>query len=54
VFADANYEFPIRAGVAPVDLVASWGKFKADPVNVSALGRNNAEAVRIMDRAGWR
>jgi iron(III) transport system substrate-binding protein len=54
VFADANYEFPIRAGVAPIDVVQAWGTFKADPVNVSALGKNNAEAVRIMDRAGWR
>jgi ABC-type Fe3+ transport system substrate-binding protein len=54
VFADANYEFPIRAGVAPIDIVAAWGSFKSDPVNVSALGKNNAEAVRIMDRAGWR
>jgi len=54
VFADANYEFPIRAGVSPVDVVQAWGTFKTDPVNVSALGKNNAEAVRIMDRAGWR
>lgn len=54
VFADANYEFPVRAGVAPIDIVQQWGTFKTDPVNVSALGKNNAEAVRIMDRAGWR
>jgi iron(III) transport system substrate-binding protein len=54
VFADANYEFPIRAGVPPIDIVQQWGRFKTDPVNVSALGKNNAEAVRIMDRAGWR
>ena len=54
VFADANYEFPIRADVEPIDIVKAWGTFKADPVNVSALGKNNAEAVRIMDRAGWR
>jgi iron(III) transport system substrate-binding protein len=54
VFADANYEFPVRAGVLPIDIVAAWGSFKSDPVNVSALGKNNAEAVRIMDRAGWR
>jgi iron(III) transport system substrate-binding protein len=54
VFADANYEFPIRAGVEPIDVVKQWGPFKADPVNVSALGKNNAEAVRIMDRADWR
>ena len=54
IFADANYEFPIRAGVPPIDIVQQWGAFKPDPVNVSALGKNNAEAVRIMDRAGWR
>jgi iron(III) transport system substrate-binding protein len=54
VFADANYEFPIRTGVPPIDVVQQWGTFKTDPLNVSALGKNNAEAVRIMDRAGWR
>ena len=40
--------------VEPIDIVKAWGPFKTDPVNVSALGKNNAEAVRIMDRAGWR
>ncbi|HVM85622.1 MAG TPA: Fe(3+) ABC transporter substrate-binding protein [Candidatus Binatia bacterium] len=54
VFADANFEFPVRAGVAPHEIVKAWGPFKADALNVSALGKNNAEAVRIMDRAGWR
>jgi iron(III) transport system substrate-binding protein len=35
-------------------VVAAWGDFKADPVSVTALGKNNAEAVKIMDRVEWR
>lgn len=54
VFADANFEFPIRKGVEANAVVKAWGPFKADPVNVSALGKNNPEAVRIMDKTGWR
>ncbi|MDQ7246837.1 Fe(3+) ABC transporter substrate-binding protein [Dongia sedimenti] len=54
IFADANNEFPVRAGVPPAPVVAAWGDFKADPVGVTALGKNNAEAVKLMDRAEWR
>ncbi len=54
VFADANNEFPMRADVPPAPVVAAWGDFKADPVSVTALGKNNAEAVKLMDRVGWR
>jgi iron(III) transport system substrate-binding protein len=54
VFADANNEFPIRADVPAAPVVAAWGDFKADPVSVTALGKNNAEAVKLMDRVDWR
>jgi iron(III) transport system substrate-binding protein len=54
IFSGANYEYPVVAGSKVSDTVASWGDFKRDEVNVSALGRNNAAAVMIMDRAGWR
>jgi iron(III) transport system substrate-binding protein len=54
VFADANNEFPVRADVPAAPVVAAWGDFKADPVSVTALGKNNAEAVKIMDRVEWR
>jgi iron(III) transport system substrate-binding protein len=54
VFADANNEFPVRTDVPAAPVVAAWGGFKADPVSVTALGKNNAEAVKIMDRVEWR
>lgn len=54
IFSGANFEYPVVAGSKVADIVANWGDFKRDEVNVSALGRNNAAAVMIMDRAGWR
>lgn len=53
-YAQVNYEYPVKPGVPVSDTLREWGDFKADGVNLSALGEFNAEAVRIMDRAGWR
>jgi iron(III) transport system substrate-binding protein len=54
IFASGNYEFPTVKDV-PVDpAVADLGDFKSDSVNIAELGKNNGEAVRVMDTAGWR
>lgn len=53
-YARVNHEYPIVDGVESSDLLTHWGKFKADAINLSELGRFNAEALRLMDRAGWR
>ena len=29
------------------------GEFKSDALNLSILGVNNKQAVKLMDRAGW-
>jgi iron(III) transport system substrate-binding protein len=39
--------------VAPSAEVASWGEFKADTLPVEVAGKRQAEAIRLMDRAGW-
>lgn len=53
-YADINFEYPVRNDVGPSELLAQWGKFKADSINLDVLGKNNAEAVKIMDRAQWK
>ncbi len=52
-YADVNYEYPMREEIAS-KILGSWGPFKADPLNLSVLGDLNPQAVKLMDRAGWR
>ncbi len=52
-YAEVNNEFPVRADVAASEVLQSWGTFKADDIALEQLGIHNAEAVRLMDRAGW-
>ncbi len=53
-YAQTNNEYPVRQGVAYSPLLESWGTFKADQINLSRLGELNAQAVKLMDKAGWR
>jgi iron(III) transport system substrate-binding protein len=53
-YAQTNYEFPVRPDVAASDLLKQWGEFKADQILLDQLGVHNTEAVRLMDRAGWK
>ncbi len=54
IFAEGNHEYPVRDDVAKSATVLSFGGFKADAVNLALLGKYNADAVKIADRAGWR
>ena len=54
LFAQANYEYPVVEGVNRHDNLEQWGELLFDGLGVEALGRNNPEAVRVADRAGWR
>lgn len=54
VFARGNNEFPVVPGVSASDVAQGFGEFETDSVNVAVYGENNPEAVRVMDRAGWR
>jgi iron(III) transport system substrate-binding protein len=54
-FSDGNNEFPAVAEVRTANTaLAALGAFKADELNVSALGSNQPAAQRVYDRAGWR
>ncbi len=54
LFADENLEYPANAAVKPHAIVAAWGSFKPDTINVAEAGRLQAQAVKLMDRAGYR
>lgn len=52
-FAYGNYEYPVNPDVAPPPLIAEWGTFKEDPLNVADYARLAPEAVRLMNEAGY-
>lgn len=53
-YAERNGEYPVRQDVDTSDVLKRFGDFKADNLGLEKLGEHNAEAVRLMDRAGWR
>lgn len=53
-FISGNNEYPINDNAEMAEVLQQFGEYKSDAVNVSALGSNNPEAIRIMDRAGWK
>jgi iron(III) transport system substrate-binding protein len=54
LFAEGNYEYPVVEGAPVHPVVAAWGPFKEDQLNAGVYGKNNSEALKIMDRAGWK
>ena len=54
-FASGNNEWPAVTS-APLNnpTLEAMGKFKADTLNVSALGKHQATAQKIFDRAGYK
>ena len=54
-FADGNNEWPVVRGVR-VDnpVLNALGDFKADRLNVAALGKNQPSSQKIYDRVAWK
>lgn len=53
-FADVNLEFPVNPTVKNDPQVEAWGKFKQNSLNVQKAGELQAQAVKLMDRVGYK
>lgn len=53
-YAAVNYEYPVRQNVPVSAQLEAWGVFKRDTDFLQQIGSLNTEAVKLMDRAGWR
>lgn len=53
-FSAGNNEYPINLEAEAAPQVTALGTFEEDDLHVTALGTNQATAVRVFDRAGWR
>ena len=53
-FANGNNEYPVVGKVRDNRELASLGEFRKDILNVTLLGKNQAAAQQVYDRAGWK
>lgn len=53
-FASTNHEYPVNPKVEPSDYIKSWGTFKEQNIDLSALGKNQQQAIKLFDQAGWK
>jgi iron(III) transport system substrate-binding protein len=54
IFAVGNMEYPVVADAPVHPALAGFGNFREDNLNAARYAANVAEALRIMQRAGWR
>lgn len=52
-FADQNSEFPVVPDAPVGEIAASLGDFRADELNLNALGENQAKAQEIFNAVGF-
>lgn len=53
MFASTNHEFPANPNVAAHPIIVEFGTYIADPLPKTEYGRLQAEAVELLNRAGY-
>ena len=49
MYAEINFEYPVKENVKPSKLVASWGEFKQDNIKLSDIAAQHETAIKLMD-----
>jgi iron(III) transport system substrate-binding protein len=53
IYADINYEYPVRAGVTVNPTIASYGKLNADTLPISKIAKSRKTAATLVDKVGF-
>ncbi len=53
IYADSNFEYPLRAGVAINPIVASYGTLKPDPLPLAKIADAKKAASLLVDKVGF-
>ncbi|MGF1835410.1 Fe(3+) ABC transporter substrate-binding protein [Photobacterium sanguinicancri] len=49
MYAEVNYEYPVKEGVKRSELVASWGDFDADTLSLEKVAEYHNAAIKLLD-----
>mgnify|MGYP006415018801 FL=1 len=53
LYVEANYEYPVNPNVPMSELLASWGEFEEDTLDLEVVGRLQADAIVVFEAAEW-
>ena len=53
LYAKANYEYPVKAGVELDPVVASFGPMKVDALPLTEIAKHRKQASELVDRVGF-
>lgn len=53
IYAEANYEYPVKPGAAIDPIIATIGELNVDPVPLTEIVKNRKEASELVDRVGF-
>ncbi len=53
LYAKANYEYPVRAGVELDPVVASFGPMTIDPLPLTEIAKHRKQASELVDKVGF-
>lgn len=53
LYAETNHEFPVKPGVERSALVASWGEFTPDSLNLMDVARSRPQALKLMEEVNF-
>ena len=54
IYVELNKEYPASQKIKADNLIALWGDFNQDKMNLSVAGKNQADSVSLMQREGYR
>jgi iron(III) transport system substrate-binding protein len=53
MYADLNYEYPVRPGIAVNPTIAGYGKLNADTIPLSKIADHKKAAANLVDKVGF-
>ena len=53
IYADSNYEYPVRAGIAVNPTIAGYGKLNADSLPLAKIAASRKAASTLVDKVGF-
>jgi iron(III) transport system substrate-binding protein len=53
IYAEANFEYPVRQGATVHPIIADLGKLNVDPVPLADIARHRVAASRLIDKVGF-